>query len=202
MRAALVLVMLTLLLCALSSKVAAAKVSSSSEGRSDGAVWQTMGDSRSIIEESFYEDKPPIIFSPSGRLFPVERIVRAAKTHANPRANLLIALKCQDGIVVLSTVPTSPFLNTTVNNTLFLLDDTEDAVIYDYDLDLVTATAGNAADGKVLQSKIQAFVEHSMENHKDNVVPSEIARNLADHLQGPTQTIGGRAGPLLAVRIL
>ena len=179
-------------------------LSSSSETAAwnGGAPWQTSGSSRSIIEESTYADLPPTIFSPTGRLHSVERVVRASKTPDNPRGNLLIALKYGGGVVVVTTLPTSPFLNVTENSTLFLSNQTSDTPILDFpNCALVTASAGNAVDGRVLRTKIQAFVEYAMETQKESVRAAEVARNLADHLHGNTQTVGGRGGRMLAVSI-
>jgi hypothetical protein len=178
-------------------------LSSSSSDWGDGAPWQTSNNDnlRSLLEESTYEDLPPTVFSPTGRLHSVERVVKAAKSPTNPRSNLLLALHCQEGLVVISTIPTSPHLNTT-NNTLFLVNETSSIpYIFDIHPSLTAATAGNAVDGQVLRTKIQAFCEFAMETQgEDAVQASVLARRVADHLQVATQTVGGRGGRMLAVR--
>ena len=103
---------------------------------------------------------------------------------------------------MVTTLPTSPFLNVTENSTLFLSNQTSATPILDFpNCALVTASAGNAVDGRVLRTKIQAFVEYAMETQKESVRAAEVARNLADHLHGNTQTVGGRGGRMLAVSI-
>ena len=183
---------------------------SSSRASSDngGAPWQKSGDSRSIIEESTYEDLPPTIFSPNGRLHSIERVVRASKIPNNPRSNLLLALKCKEGLVVLTTLTTSPFLNTTVNSNLWLVEDNQTATTSTSPIldlgpasGLLVATAGNTVDGQVLRQKIQAYAEYNLEQEKDTIEAYVLARNIADHLQANTQTVGGRDGRMLAVRI-
>lgn len=65
---------------------------------------------QNIDEASRYEDMPPSIFSPTGRLHPVEATVRASKT-ATPMSNLLVAMRCRDGLLVISTIPISPHVD-------------------------------------------------------------------------------------------
>jgi hypothetical protein len=115
----------------------------------------------------------------------------------------LLALKCKGGLVVISTLPTSPHLNTTMNTTLFLANETTSTTpILDLaPCGLVAATAGNAVDGQVLRQKIQAYAEYTMESQKKSIQASELARSIADHLQVNTQTVGGRGGSMLAVRV-
>jgi 20S proteasome alpha/beta subunit len=55
----------------------------------------------------------PTIFSPTGRLHPVERTMEQVR-QPDARSNLVVALHCQDGMLMLSTVPLSPYLNTTI----------------------------------------------------------------------------------------
>jgi hypothetical protein len=174
-----------------------------------GAPWQSSTDSRSILEQGIYQDLPPTIFSPTGRLHAVEGVVGAAKLN-QPRSNLVVALHCRDGLVVISTLPTSPHLNTTATNnnnststsTLWLVKDTATTPIVDLSPCITAATAGNAVDGQVLRTKLQAYAEYAMETqgqHPHSIQASELARRVADHLQTPTQTVGGRGGRLLAV---
>jgi 20S proteasome alpha/beta subunit len=53
---------------------------------------------------------PPIVFSPTGRLHPVEAAFRASKA-VTPLSNLLVAMRCRDGLVVMSTLPVSPHVD-------------------------------------------------------------------------------------------
>eukprot|EP00980_Cylindrotheca_fusiformis_P003758 scaffold834_cov123-Cylindrotheca_fusiformis.AAC.5 len=159
----------------------------------NGAPWQQMNDGQVMVEEFTYGELPPIVFSPTGRLHVIEGVVRAAKA-SNPRANLVMAMNCRDGIVILSSVTLSPYLNTT-NNTLFL---DSDSVFTHLSPTLVAATAGNAVDGQVLKCKLhqscQSLVQRCGDEHM--VSASKLARHIADQLQAPTQTSG--KGKLLA----
>jgi len=173
---------------------------------------------------------PPTIFSPTGRLHPVERVVQAAKSPNNPRSNLLMAIRCpKDGsVVVVSTVTTSPHLNvtttlipaydnnnndddakdgsasnetTTATASLFLANASLSSpapVLFDLTPNCMAATAGNAVDGHVLKTKLLAFAEGAMDYAKDDIRAAVLARRLADHLQVPTQTVGGKGGRMLA----
>jgi hypothetical protein len=187
----LTIALLFLLSCPVSSS------SSSSPPPETSIPWHT-GDSRSgILEESFYSDKPPTIFSPTGRLHPVERVLAAAKRD-QPRANLVIAVTCNKGVVIVSTLATSAHLNTT--NSLFVPTN---APIFELSPQIVAVTAGNAVDGQVLKLKVQLLAEQIIEaqGDDDDLRASELSRRLADMLQVATQTIGGKGGPMLAVRI-
>lgn len=85
---------------------------SSSEYYED-VPWSSGSDKSSVLEASRYEEQfSPITFSPNGRLHQVEAAVKASKL-LMPSSNVVIAMKCREGLVVFSTLPTSPFLNTT-----------------------------------------------------------------------------------------
>jgi hypothetical protein len=92
-------------------------ISSSSSPPWKGAPWQSSssgGDgSQSLLEQLRYNDLSPTIFSPTGRLHPVERTMEQVR-QPDARSNLVVALHCQDGMLMLSTVPLSPYLNTTI----------------------------------------------------------------------------------------
>jgi 20S proteasome alpha/beta subunit len=84
----------------------------SSPGFEDSDIpWYSSSYESSVLEASRYEEFPPIIFSPRGRLHKVEAAVKASKL-VTPRSNIVIALKCREGLLVVTTVPTSAFLNT------------------------------------------------------------------------------------------
>jgi hypothetical protein len=75
--------------------------------------WYSSSYQSSVLEASQYEEFPPIIFSPKGRLHKVEAAVKASKL-VTARSNVVIALKCREGLLVVTTVPTSAFLNTSI----------------------------------------------------------------------------------------
>jgi hypothetical protein len=77
----------------------------------DHVPWQPPPSNLQNIDEAArYEDMPPSVFSPTGRLHPVEAAVRASKT-PTPLSNLLLAMKCRDGLLVISTLPISPHVD-------------------------------------------------------------------------------------------
>ncbi len=73
----------------------------------DSAPWQPNPSHHNIDEAARYEELPPSVFSPTGRLHPVEVVVRASKAQT-PLSNLLVAMVCRDGLLVVSTLPISP----------------------------------------------------------------------------------------------
>jgi 20S proteasome alpha/beta subunit len=149
------------------------------------------------LEELNYSDMPPTIFSPTGRLHPVERVLAASKLD-QPRANLVIAVTCNKGVVILSTLTTCAHLNTTTS----LFVPSSIAPIFELSPQIVAVAAGNAVDGQVLKLKVQRLAEKIIEAQGDdeNLRASELSRRLADMLQVATQTVGGKGGPMLAVR--
>ena len=77
----------------------------------DSVPWQpSQSNHHNIDEAARYEDMPPSVFSPTGRLHPVEAAFRASKTQT-PLSNLLVAMRCRDGLVVVSTLPISPHVD-------------------------------------------------------------------------------------------
>ena len=66
----------------------------------------------SALEVSNYEELPPITFGPTGRLYVVEAAFKASQLVV-PRSNVVLAMKCKDGLVLLTTMATSALLNTT-----------------------------------------------------------------------------------------
>ena len=206
---------------AVPSSTARSSSSSSSDKGGSEVPWQSTAAHRSSVKEEIrYAGLPPTIFSPTGRLFAVEKVLEAAKTPGNPRANLLIAIKCpkDQSIVVFSTLITSPHLNTTLTMTtnnetnvttttspLFLVNQTSSSsmtsssTIFDLTPTCLGGTAGNCVDGAVLKTKLQAFADQIMEQQQDDVLSSTLARRIADHLQVPTQTVGSKSGRMLTV---
>ena len=54
-----------------------------------------------------YQQLPPNIFAPRGRLHQVEHVMEGISSSEDPSSNLIVALSCKDGLVVVSTVPPS-----------------------------------------------------------------------------------------------
>ena len=157
----------------------------------------------SIIEEQLYMQLPPITFSATGRLHQVEAAVEASRRN-HPMVNLVVAMVCNGGddLVVVTTCPLSPHLSHPQNTTnLLLLDQTPSPLRSLSKNNLWCATGGNAVDSQVLRERIFSVTGalSAATGGEEEVSPSEIARKLADHLQKPTQTMGGDSGGLLAV---
>jgi 20S proteasome alpha/beta subunit len=73
--------------------------------RTPGTGWQA---------SSLYADLPPTVFAPGGRLLVVERVADTVSRLEpyDPSSNLVIALRCRDGVVVVTSLPQSPYLPT------------------------------------------------------------------------------------------
>ena len=108
------------------------------EGRQyyEGIPWQpSPSNLESIDEASRYEALDPIVFSPTGRLHPIEAAVKASKANT-PLSNLVLAMRYRDGLLLISTIPTSPYLETRIDNTS--IDDVDEKKV---NVDTATATA-------------------------------------------------------------
>jgi hypothetical protein len=108
------------------------------EGRQyyEGIPWQPSSSNlESIDEASRYEALDPIVFSPTGRLHPIEAAVKASKA-ITPLSNLVLAMRYRDGLLLISTIPTSPYLETRIDNTS--IDDVDEKKVY---VDTATSTA-------------------------------------------------------------
>lgn len=169
-----------------------------------------------MLEKEEYRDLGPTVFSPGGRLHSVERTVAAASSLRDTSSNLVIALTCRDGVVLVTTCNTSPHLDITTSV------DNEDetalwvtrkgrqhvAPIARVASEVFMVTGGNAVDSCILREKITRMAEATRQEN-DGGTPlaasslscSSLARRVSDHLQSPTQTIG-KAGRILAVRCL
>ena len=139
----------------------------------------------------------------------------------DPESNLVVVLKCNDGVVTFSTVAISPHLNTTivqraeedddrvVATSLFLNDEEREGYsntlpIVDLGPGLLGVTAGKPGDSQVLRMRLEAMaqqmVDDDLDDRKAAAAPiARLARQLADYLQIPTQKTIGRQGPLLSV---
>ena len=183
----------------------------SSTVSASSAPWQS-AIVKNDFQEEMFKDLPPIVFSGSGRLYSVEAMVAASVSMDDTSANLCVSVLCLDGVVILSTTPTSPHLDLEIQDEEYplVLDEEEQ-----HNLStpcakvapgLYCATGGNAVDSQLLRDKIHQIATSLYESMDAGqlVTPSrvsaaKVARYLADHLQRPTQTIS--AGSMLAVRI-
>lgn len=166
------------------------KTCSSSTTSNSEAPWQWKESRTSIVEEATYGDMPATVFSPTGRLYSVESNVKLASSSGN----LILAVNCNDGIVILSTMILSPYLN----ETLFLVDKQPFQYITELSPNLMGATAGNGIDNAVFLNTMHKTCQHLLQQGSDENC-ALLARQLADQLQVPTQTLG--KSKLLAVRV-
>lgn len=189
-------------------------VASSSE-----APWQaSVG--KNVVDEEMYGDRPSD-FAPGGRLYFLERMVTAASSMEDASSNLVVAIYCKEGIVIVTTSTLSPHLDILDANdkekndeeptTRLLWLTTEDLhrpPLARLSPNAWMVTGGNAVDSSILRDKI-CRISESLQRSNDGGQPlpctpvscASLARRVADHLQRPTQTIG-KAGRILAVRNL
>lgn len=167
---------------------------------SSTAPWQTQ--SKNALEESMYTNMPPTIFSSNGRLYSVERMVDAASSADDVSSNVVAAIACDEGIVVVSCRTQSPHLdddNCTETTSLLIPLSMHCQV----GPQVYATTGGNAADSQILKDKILQISSILWERCNSGLgvtlplPPSLLARHVADHLQRPTQQIS--SGKILAV---
>lgn len=180
--------------------------STSSSGY-DSVPWQPASDHTAIDEAARYEDFPVSVFSPTGRLFPVEAAVKASQQRT-PLSNLVIACQCQNGLVVVAIHPISVHVdarssNSTKEDSLVVVDDETMGPVFDLHPCIVGATAGNAVDNQILRGKLLGLT--SLDHDDDEVSSGRLAKDLANQLQVVTQDIGAsqkqKLGRLLAVGV-
>lgn len=207
-----------ILLCFACAKAAASSAS---------VPWHTAPSS--VLDEKNFGDLPPTIFAPGGRLYSVERTVKAATSAEDGSSNLVVALQCRDGVVAVGTSPLSPHLqaqtalrdskaekNATAKWSASLwLDDAIEAPSKDTlwtappfscFSGVLIATGGNAVDAALLRRRVQSIAKSMHESNDGgqglslpSISSATFARRVADNAQLATQTVGGRAGRMLAV---
>ncbi len=57
-----------------------------------------------------FEDLPPTVFAPGGRLYSVEKVMRAVHDPSNSGSNVVVAVCYKGGVVIVTTLPQSPYL--------------------------------------------------------------------------------------------
>lgn len=179
---------------------------------SSAAPWQS-NSWTPVLEQETLRDMPPIVFSSAGRLYLVERTVSAASSIEDNSSNLVVALCCREGVVLVTTANTSPHLHITAS-----VDNNSDetalwmarkgrhcAPLSTIAPEMFMVTGGNAVDSCILRKKITRIAEAMLEENDGGqpLPPSKVscaalARRVSDHLQLPTQTMG-KAGRILAV---
>ena len=64
----------------------------------------------SVREENQFEDLPSCVFAPRGKLYSVESVLRAVHDPMNPSNNVVVAVRYRDGVVIVTTLPKSPYM--------------------------------------------------------------------------------------------
>jgi 20S proteasome alpha/beta subunit len=189
------------------------------------APWQSNSARTNVLDEAIFGNQPVTVFAPGGRLYFLERTVAAASSIEDPSSNLVVALSCRDGIVLVTTSCTSPHLDmlSTASDekdkekeeestTSLWITSTKEKGHYRAPFSRLSpnawmVTGGNAVDSGMLRLKITQMSE-SLQEQYDGGQPlpstpvscAALARRVANHLQQPTQSIG-KAGRILAVRM-
>lgn len=174
-------------------------------------VWGSSRAQESVMDKSsssLYSSLSPTIFAPGGRLFSVERTLLAVKED-HPFNNLVIAIKCRNAMVVVTSEVTSPYLSSAMTNATSKLDaavaSPDDSfpslLLPDTGVarppfcrlatDLWGVTAGRATDAQLLRLQLHGVAEtvrYRQGAEDDGLArPAVLARSLADRRQRATQ---------------
>lgn len=144
------------------------------------APWQ---DRRSnVLQESLYADLPPNTFAPDGRLLMVEKILPLTQSLSDTSASLSITIECESSVVVVTSLPRSPYTNTTTvepwARPFGRLADR-----------LLAVTGGNAVDSQIVRTILFEIAASDRAAGIDPTAAS-IARQLADRFQLRTMQSG------------
>ena len=161
--------------------------------------WQQSGDVR---QESLYRSLPRTVFAPGGRLYSVEASLRAVSDPDVDCSNLVVALPYQEGVVVVTTNPASPYLYHKNNNdtypSLMLSSSSSNNntgsslsfLFGQLDHNLWGIAAGSLVDGQVLLRHRMFVTAHQLrqqQQQQQRVTAAPMARSLADAAQSQTQ---------------
>jgi 20S proteasome alpha/beta subunit len=139
------------------------------------------------------------VFAPSGRVVPVENILPLSQ-HDGPATNAVVAIRCNYGVVIVSTIPKSPYLydpkkiltNDSNQTSLLLPTSTTTPKQQQYQhapfcrlsSRMFAVTAGNAVDAQVLR---HVLLDASASSSRHYRTARSVAREAADALQTSTQ---------------
>ena len=57
-----------------------------------------------------FQDLPPTVFAPNGRVYAVEDLVNAVTSDTDLSSNTLVVIKCKEGVVAVTSLPSSPYM--------------------------------------------------------------------------------------------
>ena len=176
------------------------------------ASWQDSSLSSSSLDAAKkHADLSPSMFAPGGRLYSVERVGHALSNPQSTSNNLVAAVQCTEGVVVVATLPESPYLprNVTYHHvkttTTSSPKDTGSTSIFPLlatphtgiprapfarlSSTMWAVTAGHPVDSQLLRIKLHRLAETLRYEQQDDR-PDVLARRLADNLQVLTQQEG------------
>jgi 20S proteasome alpha/beta subunit len=183
----------------------------------------TSGVQQSSQDSWKYLDLPATVFAPHGRLHSVESATRACDAEYS---NTVIAVVCGEGVIVVSSMQTSPYLfdvcsedglqyrpvlkehssNSLLDNELSILRPPFSGIVFpgapcNNDELIIGITGGNPVDAQVSRRKLLRVCEfaRSLEGGSSLDI-GFLARQIADQQQALTQQ-GGK-GRLLATMML
>ena len=171
-----------------------------------------------------YSNVPPTIFAPGGRLFSVEKTLESVNAD-HPANNLVIAIRCQQGtVVVTSEVLSAYILTTNATESSGTTASTADEYSSSFQslllpdtgvprppfsrlaTNLWGITAGNAVDGQLLRLQLHSVAENirfAQDTEDDSLAqPGTVARRLADRRQSATQQPNDEDGLLNATALV
>jgi len=167
------------------------------------ASWQDP--SNNALDAARHSDLSPSMFAPGGRLYSVELMAHAGIAAEDGSNNLVAAVLCEEGVVVVASLPESPYLPrnlTQINNegdkngtlaTFVPLLVPEHGVprppFLRLSTDMWAVTAGNSVDSQLLRLKLHRLAESIREEDQSDRA-DVLARRLADNLQLLTQQEG------------
>ena len=185
---------------------------------STSASWQdsSLSSSNSIMDAARHADLSPSMFAPGGRLYSVERVGHALSNPLSTSNNLVAAVQCAEGVVVVATLPESPYLprNVTYHHVKTTASTTTTSSPKDQEESTTTfpllatphtgiprapfarlsstmwaVTAGHPVDSQLVRIKLHRLAETLRHEQQDDR-PDVLARRLADNLQVLTQQEG------------
>lgn len=191
----------------------------------DSVPWISNTDYSSRYKTEPYLEIPPSVFAPNGRLYSLEAVLQACEDVADQSSNTVIAIRCADGVVVVSTSHRSPYLvdSLGINSKRFEVKGGCMSLIghdniHKYskkvmqslpyvalgrasDSSIFGAVAGNAADSQILKRKCLRSSGLSYGYQDESLFEvATLARKVADQNQLLTQSSG--KGRMLASTLL
>jgi 20S proteasome alpha/beta subunit len=151
------------------------------------APWQDTATQREPSPFGDHTALPPNTFEPDGRLYIIEDLVHAVASDTDPSSNTVVVALCQDGVVAVTSLPSSPYMSyenaedfddadetETATSPSLLLLDTHELSVHPTAVapfcrvsfrtgkaatPILALTAGNAVDGQMLRRRLLTVAE-------------------------------------------